>query len=523
MYLLKPVQGGFEVRTPGPLTYHFGSDGVLEKIVHKTGTTVSLSHENRWNKDSRRISRVVHSNGKSLEFSYDGTQVQYSYNPDGLVSEVSYPDGEITYGYDRDGLMVAASGVAGTVSNAYNEASWLSSTRGVDGTEVVYGYHPAGQVSNVATVAGTTGYALDAADRLSRIAGPSAAFDYAYNPWNGLASAVTNGVGLVAEYQYDIMDRPTNIVWRTPGGAELAGFQYAYNPVGMIAGRTVSMNGSGAVSTAYGYDGMDRLVSETGSDGSSRTYAYDLAGNRLSKTEAGVGAISYTLGVGDRLAAYTGGSYTYDAAGCVTSIERTGKPDLSMTWNGQYQLTSVSTNGVVAESYTYDPLGRRASTTSGGATVRHVYDGVHVIADLGEDGDLLKSYTCGPGIDNLLAVTCHEDGVTMTYYALTDIQGTVYGFADANGNIVARYTYDAWGNLLDADVAVSGLADNRYLFQGREYSWTTGLYNFRARWYDPATGRWISKDPIGISGGLNLYALCANDPVNYCPGPCEHG
>ncbi len=90
---------------------------------------------------------------------------------------------------------------------------------------------------------------------------------------------------------------------------------------------------------------------------------------------------------------YTGGAYTYNAAGCVTTIDRTGKPDLDLTWNGQYQLTSVSTNGVVAESYAYDPLGRRASTTSGGVTVRHVYDGVHCAADTDATGTLLRSYT----------------------------------------------------------------------------------------------------------------------------------
>jgi len=55
---------------------------------------------------------------------------------------------------------------------------------------------------------------------------------------------------------------------------------------------------------------------------------------------------------------------------------------------------------------------------------------------------------------------------------------------------------------------------NCYLFQGREYSWATGLYYFRARWYDPVAGRFISKDPIGISGGLNQYVFCANNPVN---------
>ena len=54
----------------------------------------------------------------------------------------------------------------------------------------------------------------------------------------------------------------------------------------------------------------------------------------------------------------------------------------------------------------------------------------------------------------------------------------------------------------------------RYRFQGRERSAATGLVNFRMRWYDPATGRWLSKDPIGLSGGLNLYAFCLNSPIN---------
>ena len=56
---------------------------------------------------------------------------------------------------------------------------------------------------------------------------------------------------------------------------------------------------------------------------------------------------------------------------------------------------------------------------------------------------------------------------------------------------------------------------NHFLFQGREYDYDTTLYYFRVRWYEPETGRWLSPDPIGISGGLNLYAFCGNDPVNF--------
>ena len=83
-----------------------------------------------------------------------------------------------------------------------------------------------------------------------------------------------------------------------------------------------------------------------------------------------------------------------------------------------------------------------------------------------------------------------------------------------------RTKYDAWGRVLNVqDGSGNALAQsaigNRYLFQGREYSWTTGIYYFRARWYDPVTGRWLSPDPIGISGGLNQYVFCANNPVMF--------
>ena len=174
-------------------------------------------------------------------------------------------------------------------------------------------------------------------------------------------------------------------------------------------------------------------------------------------------------------------------------------------------------------------LGRRVSTTTLEGTTRHVYDNNwQVIADIDEQGNVISSYTWGAGIDNLLAA--HVNGVA--YYPLTDVQGTVWGYVDSQNTIVARFEYDAWGNILSATSSVPALATNRYRFQGREWSAATGLINFRARWYDPVTGRWLSKDPIGLNGGLNLYAFCGNDPIcnidsygtdTYVPDSCKHG
>ncbi len=95
----------------------------------------------------------------------------------------------------------------------------------------------------------------------------------------------------------------------------------------------------------------------------------------------------------------------------------------------------------------------------------------------------------------------------------------ILAVVDANGNVVERYEYDAWGKVLSmTDANGNALArsaiGNRILWQAREYSWTTGLYYFRNRWYDPVVGRWISKDPMGIDGGINLYEFCRDNPLN---------
>ena len=243
-------------------------------------------------------------------------------------------------------------------------------------------------------------------------------------------------------------------------------FWYAYDALGRIVSRTHDLGGA-SFDRAYAYDGMDRLASDGGT-----AYAYDAAGNRMTRTEDGE-TVTYSLGQGDRLASWTGGSYRYDA------------------------------------------LGRRVTTRNAEGAERHVYDDSwQVVADLDEGGNVLRSYVWGEGIDRLLAVRIGS----RTYTALTDVQGTVWGYADASGNIVARWTYDAWGNVLseEVDVSAAELRAVRYRFQGRERSAVTGLTNFRMRWYDAVTGRWLSKDPIGLSGGLNLYAFCKCNPIFFC-------
>ncbi len=193
-----------------------------------------------------------------------------------------------------------------------------------------------------------------------------------------------------------------------------------------------------------------------------------------------------------------------------------GTNSLTLSWDERYRLKSV-TSATSAVEYSYDVLGRRISRVENGITNYFVYDGGQVVADLDENENILRSYTWGAGIDNLLAFTDHT--TSNTYYALKDHLNSVIAFVGADGAVVESYEYDAWGRTRVFDANGDELAEsafgNRYTFQGREIDWETGLIYFRARWYNPETGRWLSKDPVGISGGLNQYTFCGNNPVNF--------
>ena len=401
------------------------------------------------------------------ETRFDGTTVAYDYDTDANFSSVVYPDETLSFGYDADGLLTSASNSSGVVANLYDAATgWLDASKGADGTWVSYARSDGGAVTSMTSVAGTTAYSLDAAGRRTRLATPSAAFEFCYCGWNGRLAAVTNAGGFVVQYAHDIMDRVTNISWRTASGASLGGFAYGYDALGRIVSRGHTLGDPSQPSSpmtqsshkTYAYDDFDRLASD-----GDVVYTYDAAGNRMTRTENGE-TITYTFGVGDRFASYGraaltmsphSGAYTYDAAGNVTRIERDGRPALDLAWNSQYQLVSVSTNGVFAEGYSYDALGRRVSTTTLGGTTRHVYDNNwQCVADIDENGSVVTSYVWGEGIDKLLAVTIGG----ATYYPLTDIQGTVWGYVDSQNNIVTRWQYDAWGNVVDEEVAPSAAA-----------------------------------------------------------------
>jgi len=95
------------------------------------------------------------------------------------------------------------------------------------------------------------------------------------------------------------------------------------------------------------------------------------------------------------------------------------------------------------------------------------------------------------------------------YYYHADGLGSITGLSDATGTMVQTYGYDAFGN-----VTPTGGITKPFTFTGREYDAETSMYFYRARYYDPVMGRFVTKDPIGFAGGVNLYAYVQNNPIN---------
>jgi RHS repeat-associated protein len=127
------------------------------------------------------------------------------------------------------------------------------------------------------------------------------------------------------------------------------------------------------------------------------------------------------------------------------------------------------------------------------------------LIDLNADWSVATTYFNGPGIDDHLRQTNATTGIS---YFLTDHLGTTSALADLSGNLLEQFTYDSFGNNV-------GSSRTRYSYTGRERDPDTGLLYYRARFYDPQTGRFISEDPIAFEAGYNWYQYVENNPISF--------
>ncbi len=466
---------------------------------------------------------------KSVE-RFDGTIVSNSYDSSARLTQTVVGSLTNRFSYYKNALVAKVETENGYVTNIYDNANrFVSGICCADGLETTTDYmlDYGGNATNAVISLGSTNITtlsaeFDEGERISQFTSVASgadrritnAFVFAYNEISGLTSQVTNeNSGIFVEYDFDIMDQLKSIVWKDASNSVIRSFDYSYSHSGMITNITRETSSE---NINYTYSDFFGTLRKSSSSYYTAQYVTDVVGNPVEYVINGSYFYNFGFDAGNRLSSWMGGGYKYNIAGCVTN-KTGGGISTDIGWNDRYQMTSVSTNGTLAKSYTFDSLGRRSSITdANGNVTKIIYDGMHMVADVDENGDVLRTYTVGPGIDNWLSFTDHQ--TSNTYYYITDHLGTVHAVTDSSGVVVESYRYSPYGKVLaifdeNGNTIPKTKIGNRILFQGREYDWDTGFYYFRARWYDPDTGRWLSKDPIGISGGLNQYVFCGNNPV----------
>lgn len=299
------------------------------------------------------------------------------------------------------------------------------------------------------------------------------------------------------------------------GGSSTNLVSYNYDQIGRMTKYYIN----GGESTTYDYeadsdlDSLDIYISGTGNS-VKFDYSFNLVGqvtgNKISNDDyvwnPGTTNVTNEYGINEMNQVETENSNVieYDENG---NLETKG--DRTLTWSVENYLLKVeNTLGDLGE-YQYDAFGRRIEKiANGNDTTRYVYDGSNVIAEL--DGDSSNAveyrYVYGQGVDRPIArISKDGSGIDVDNYFF-DGQGTV--IAMAGDSATEKYTYDPYG-VPDQN------SGNVYRYTGRRLDAETGYYYYRARYYDPDMGRFLSADPIGYGDGLNMYAYVANDPMNY--------
>ena len=202
-------------------------------------------------------------------------------------------------------------------------------------------------------------------------------------------------------------------------------------------------------------------------------------------------------------------SYTWDANGNQTSETRGGLLT-EYLYDARDQLTEVRRAGSLFESYGYDYKGLRVRKSGAAGVVRYVYDDASVLLQTDAAGNTLAKYDYGP--DRLLSLAHATEG---RQYYLFDGLGSVVDLMRPDGALQARYQYDAWGN----PRSTAGSSFNVFGFTGHERDEATGLYYFKARYYDPETGRFLTEDPFGGTReqppSLHRYLYAYQNPTVY--------
>ncbi|MEZ6186653.1 MAG: RHS repeat-associated core domain-containing protein [Planctomycetota bacterium] len=527
----------------------FDDAGRLVAYQDEFGRATRLSYDDlgrvarAWDKDGERFRCGYDASGRMTELvDAAGNVVRYA-RPDAHTLIVEDPsagrrelsfdglgrlvrevrgDEAIAYRHDAAGRVIARTTSRGEERFVYDRAGRLLSQAGPDG-ELRYRYDAAGRLLSLENRSalrridytyedgalepcevrypwGSVRYGYDDQGRLASVADAERSLTIERDA-RGRRVAVRYSTGVETRYAYAGEALAELATYR---GAELLVRRaYTYD----ARGRVASVTDEAERVTRFEHDRRGRLVLEEGPERSVR-YTYDAAGNRASVEVQGQRA-DLELAAGNRTLAQGDVRCRYDARGAL--VERSSAEG---TWRFEVDVDGHlrRARGPLEQDlrYGYAPDGTLLWREVAGERQRLLVDRDQVVGEFSASG-LQRSYVRGEGLDDVLWSVDGRGERGWVFHR--DRVSSVVALSGAEGELLARYRYGAFGEALAAEGPAA--AQNPWRYAGRPLDRHTGLYQVRARTYDATLGRFTSPDPSGRTNGLNLYAYAENDPTRF--------
>jgi len=414
-----------------------------------------------------------------------------------------------TYAYDALNNRVLMIDNTGTYTTAFDNDNRVVQTVNPAGRIVTYNYDAASRrILMIDPNNGRFTYVYDAADRLTQVTNPqSKTTSRTFDPAGRLTRQVLAN-GCVVTHGYDAADRKTNVINGGAGGTIINSFTYTYDN----ADNKLTASEANGDITTWQYDVSNQLIRETrsGAHGFDATHVYDASGNRVLQVDGGT-VTTFTFDAANQISSrWQGGvgttTYGHDAAGNRTIVSAPGGTTY-YTWDEEnHMVVANPPPGLVTMAYSAE--GKRVQKQSWMATTNYLFDFKKVLQETDGMGNLKHEYTSTNEVyGDLLSA---YDGSGTSYHQF-DALGSTDALLDDSGSLKDAWMYRAYGR----PQQTQGTDPNAFTFVGKQsyyFDMELGLYLASVRAMDPATARWVSKDPVPTDP--NAYMYCGNNPVN---------
>ncbi|RYY73344.1 MAG: hypothetical protein EOO52_18255 [Gammaproteobacteria bacterium] len=513
----------------------------FDLLGNRTGVVDALNQTTKFNYNdlgllTSIVDPIIESpSDKIVSFEYDelgnrllytdrlGRQTRSTYDKLNRLVKVDYLSDFKTasIAYDQYGDKVSTNIGGQVYSYAYDAAHrLLGKTDARKNLTMSWAYDKVGNLIKKTNYQGEVqSYTYDKSNRLVSMSAGNPVYiqaSYHYDPAGRLLSRILSS-GASTIYNYSNDGFLTSMKQISADGTQVDLRAYEYDNVGNI--KKLTINGTEVIN--YGYDAAYRLLlADSNINTHDLSYTYDAVGNRKTKTVNGVTQAYIYNNVGNRLneirQGTTTGSLTYsfgydDNGSMVSKRNASGQELLRLAYDQRGLASSVSEITKGNTAFTYDANAYRISKQNSAETKNYYLDGEHLESIYNQKDELQVTYLRGAVIDEIInGFEKNVNGVMENRTFHHDQVNSVVAVTDHNGKTAQTQSYGPFGESFGS----TGTSKNSMQFTGREQDAETGLYYYRARYYDPELGRFISEDPIGFDGGVNFYAYVNNNPLN---------